>query len=110
MSCRECHLLSTLLVLIQRSGAMGAGKSEMKRLAIKAISDAYDFELASLGRFTTSRGQFRTAAFALHTALHPATWRSAAVLGRNSGRALRNLQERLQEVFAEWAGSASNPQ
>jgi adenosylhomocysteine nucleosidase len=59
--------------------------------AIKGISDAHDFELASLGQFTGKRGEFRTAAFALHTAVRPATWGKTITLGRNSGKALAAL-------------------
>ncbi len=68
--------------------------------AIKAISDAHDFELEALNRFATAQGQFRTAAFALHTALRPATWSAAAQLGRNSQFALRALHTRLQQIIA----------
>lgn len=69
--------------------------------AIKGISDAHDFELASLSRFEGKHGQFRTAAFALHTALRPHHWRPAARLGRESNRALAALHLRLQEILAE---------
>ena len=71
--------------------------------AVKAISDAHDFELASLSRFEGRHGQFRTAAFALHTALRPHHWRSAARLGRESNRALSALQIRLRQIVEEWA-------
>lgn len=67
--------------------------------AIKGVSDGHDFELASLGRFTGMHGQFRTGAFALHTALRPGTWGAAGKLGRNSSRALRALGERLAEAI-----------
>lgn len=69
--------------------------------AIKGISDAYDFELASLARFADARGQFRTAAFALHTALRPRQWSVAAKLGSDSNRALKALHVRLREVIAQ---------
>jgi adenosylhomocysteine nucleosidase len=68
--------------------------------AIKAISDAHDFELASLGRFSTPHGHFRTGAFALHTALRPHRWRKTMHLGGNSNRALAALTSRLREVIA----------
>lgn len=64
--------------------------------AIKGISDAYDFELETLTRFASPLGQFRTGAFALHTALRPLSWRSAMKLGSGSGRALRALTEVLE--------------
>ena len=69
--------------------------------AIKGISDAHDFELASLARFEGRHGQFRTAAFAVHTALRPHHWRSAAKLGRESNRALDALQLQLQQMLYE---------
>ena len=68
--------------------------------AIKAIADAHDFELAGLSQFSTPQGEFRTVAFALHTAVHPGTWSKAMELGRNSALALRNLHVRLLEVIA----------
>lgn len=73
----------------------------MRFRAIKGISDEHDFELASLGRFTGPRGEFRTAAFALHTALRPNEWRMAARLGRDSHRALAALTARLLETMAQ---------
>ncbi len=69
--------------------------------AVKGISDAHDFELASLSRFEGKHGQFRTAAFAFHTALRPHHWRPAAKLGRESNRALGALTARLQEILLE---------
>jgi adenosylhomocysteine nucleosidase len=66
---------------------------------IKAISDDHEFELASLGRFEGKNGTFRTRAFALHTALHPATWSSAMTLGRNSAAALKALHIRLEPLL-----------
>jgi adenosylhomocysteine nucleosidase len=68
--------------------------------AIKGISDAHDFELASLSRFSGTHGSFRTGAFALHTALRPHTWSKAARLGRESNRALEHLRLRLLELIA----------
>ena len=68
--------------------------------AVKAISDAHDFELVSLSRFAGNRGQFRTAAFAMHTALRPHHWRHAARLGRTSSRALKAMDGRLWEIIS----------
>jgi adenosylhomocysteine nucleosidase len=68
--------------------------------AIKGISDGHDFELESLSRFAGPRGSFRTAAFALHTALRPQQWSRAAQLGRDSSRALTALTAALREVIA----------
>ena len=68
--------------------------------AIKGVSDAHDFELASLARFATPEGQFRTGAFALHTALRPGSWSAAVQLGRESGKALEALQVHLRDLMA----------
>ncbi len=69
--------------------------------AVKGISDAHDFEMESLSRFADARGHFRTAAFALHTALRPASWQSAMRLGRESNRALTKLWSNLRSLVAE---------
>ena len=71
--------------------------------AIKGVSDAHDFELASLARFADRQGQFRTAAFALHTALHPGEWGAAMTVGRNSTRALAALTARIKARLVETA-------
>lgn len=71
--------------------------------AVKAISDAHDFELASLSHFATQHGHFRTGAFALHTALRPHTWRKTMHLGRNSNRALAALTVALKNAIEESA-------
>jgi len=68
--------------------------------AIKAVSDAHDFELSSLSRFATVHGHFRTGAFALHTALRPRSWRKTMQLGSGSQRALRALTKALEEIIA----------
>ncbi len=65
--------------------------------AIKGVSDGWNFELASLGNFATKHGHFNTPAFALHTAVRPHMWGKTMRLGRDSHRALRALQQRLQE-------------
>jgi len=64
--------------------------------AIKAISDAHDFDLPGLARFTTPDGQFREAAFALHLALHPNLWKSVATLAKGSTLAANNLRRALE--------------
>jgi adenosylhomocysteine nucleosidase len=67
--------------------------------AIKAVSDAHDFELAGMGRFTGKQGRFRTGAFALHTALRPWTWGQAITLGRHSNAALSALDGSLRALL-----------
>jgi adenosylhomocysteine nucleosidase len=67
--------------------------------AIKGISDAHDFEMESMRRFADAHGQFRTGAFALHTAVRPWTWSSAMGLGRDSNRALAKLWAELRSLL-----------
>ena len=67
--------------------------------AFKAVSDAHDFELSTLSRFTSAHGHFRTRAFALHTALRPHRWRQTMQLGAGSQKALRNLTATLKELL-----------
>jgi adenosylhomocysteine nucleosidase len=69
--------------------------------AIKAVSDANDSELASLTRFAGKDGSFRTTAFALHTALRPHQWTKTVKLGRDSSRALTNLDAVLRDIIAK---------
>lgn len=71
--------------------------------AIKGVSDVYDFELSSLGKFAGERGSFRTGAFALHTALRPWEWTKAMELGRGSAKAMDELANVLRAVIAEGA-------
>jgi adenosylhomocysteine nucleosidase len=72
--------------------------------AIKGISDAHDFEMKELAAFADERGQFRTAAFALHTALRPATWGRTMRLGRDSAAAVRELERRVRMAVGLAAG------
>jgi len=67
--------------------------------AIKGISDAHDFEMEGLPQFAGESGEFRTAAFALHTALRPGSWKKAIHLGRNSQHALAALTKQLLAVL-----------
>jgi adenosylhomocysteine nucleosidase len=69
--------------------------------AIKAISDAADFEMDGMTRFVTADGQFREGAFALHAAMRPAMWGKVIALGRNSGIAVRALTEELRGTL-DW--------
>jgi len=69
--------------------------------AVKAISDEAGFELEGLSRFSTADGQFREAAFALHTMVRPSQWSKAIALARNSDRALVSLKVAL-EVELDW--------
>jgi adenosylhomocysteine nucleosidase len=71
--------------------------------AIKATSDDAGFEMEGLSRFATADGQFREAAFALHTALRPRQWGKAIALARNSSTAIAALTEALRSEL-DWYG------
>ena len=65
-------------------------------LAVKAVSDESDFELPELGRFATTSGQFRTAAFAFFLMMRPPLWGRAMRLASGSNLAMRALTAELQ--------------
>jgi adenosylhomocysteine nucleosidase len=65
---------------------------------IKTISDDAEFELPELGRFATSDGQFREAAFGAYAAVHPGMWGKVMGLAKNSKVAIEALT---REVRAE---------
>lgn len=76
-----------------------AGARGLRFRAIKGISDAHDFEMESMARFADARGQFRTGAFALHTAFRPWNWGAAMRLGSDSKRALQSLWTELSSLI-----------
>jgi adenosylhomocysteine nucleosidase len=65
-------------------------------LAVKAISDEYDFDLPPMDRFVTQDGQFRTSAFAGFIAIRPWLWARTARLA-NSAQASRALCKWLEQ-------------
>jgi adenosylhomocysteine nucleosidase len=71
--------------------------------AIKGISDGHDFDMEALAAFAGKHGRFRTAAFALHTALRPATWGRTMKLGRDSAAALRALEQDVRRMVSSLA-------
>jgi adenosylhomocysteine nucleosidase len=89
--------------LVDMEAATVARLAKMRGLrfrAIKGVSDAHDFEMESMSRFADAHGQFRTGAFALHTALRPRSWGAAMRLGRESNRALEKMWVELRAVIA----------
>jgi adenosylhomocysteine nucleosidase len=72
-------------------------------IAMKAISDEYDFDLPPLGRFVTDSGNFRTAAFAAYAAVRPWIWPTVMRLNRNSQIAINNLDAALQQTLKRYA-------
>jgi adenosylhomocysteine nucleosidase len=92
--------LATLVDMEAATVARLAAAHGLAFRALKAVSDAHDFELESLARFANPHGHFRTAAFALHTAVRPKHWPRTIQLGRHSKQALAALNARLKEIAA----------
>jgi adenosylhomocysteine nucleosidase len=74
----------------------GACARRVPFLAVKAISDAFDFEFPGLERFIAPDGRFRTAALLMFTAIRPWLWSRLLQLGRNSERAANALCDWLE--------------
>jgi adenosylhomocysteine nucleosidase len=71
--------------------AQGAQARGVEFAALKAISDAADFNLPALDRFVTNDGSFRSARFACYVALRPWLWSTTMALARNSSKASHAL-------------------
>jgi adenosylhomocysteine nucleosidase len=59
--------------------------------AIKAISDAADFDFPAIARFHTVDGQFREAAFAAYAACRPWLWKPVLQMAQGSKLAAESL-------------------
>lgn len=71
--------------------ARGAAARGADFMAVKAISDAQDFEFPALERFIAPDGRFRSGALALQAAFRPWWWKKLLYLKRNSERAANTL-------------------
>jgi adenosylhomocysteine nucleosidase len=71
--------------------AQGAQARGVEFQALKAISDAADFNLPALDRFVTGDGCFDSVGFTFHVALRPWLWGATIALARNSSKASRAL-------------------
>ena len=60
-------------------------------MAVKAISDEYNFPMPNLDRFIDEQGRFQTGRFAFYIAFRPSMWRIVKKLASNSGQASREL-------------------
>jgi adenosylhomocysteine nucleosidase len=74
-----------------------ARANEIPFHAIKAISDAHDFELPDLSAYTTPDGQFREAAFGLHVAMHPSLWNAVRTMAKGSTLAAQQLRREIEK-------------
>ena len=69
-------------------GAVARGADFM---AVKAISDAYDFEFPQMERFIAPDGRLRTGALVMFAAIRPWLWKKLLYLKRNSEHAASTL-------------------
>ncbi len=65
-------------------------------IAIKTISDEFDFEMPEMSRFIQS-GEFQTLSFTLYVAIRPCLWLRVFRLARNAKLASENLCAWLRE-------------
>lgn len=68
-------------------------------VAVKAISDEWDFPMPDMDAFVSAEGKFETAQFALHTTMHPSQWRTVIRLAANSSRAIQSLNRALRNLL-----------
>ena len=76
--------------------ARGAVARKADFIAVKAISDAYDFEFPQLECFIAPDGRFRSGALVTFAAIRPWLWRKLLYLKRNSERAATTLCDWLE--------------
>src|SRR5205823_8077584 len=72
-------------------------------IAMKAISDEFDFDLPPLGRFITDRGDFCMAAFVAYAAIRPWIWPTVMRLNKNSQLAIKQLCNALEQTIEKYA-------
>lgn len=68
-------------------------------MAIKAISDEFDFSMPELEPFVDEQGRFRTGRFVMHVAPRPSLWKVTARMASDSSRASKELCRTLDELL-----------
>ena len=76
--------------------ARGAVARKVGFMAVKAISDAHDFEFPALERFIAPDGRFRSGGLTMYAALRPWVWKKVLYLKRNSEQAANRLCDWLE--------------
>jgi adenosylhomocysteine nucleosidase len=77
--------------------ARAAEAHQLPFLALKVVSDRYDFDVPSFQRFVGSRGDFRSARFVAFAAVRPWVWARVLLLARNSAKARNALCSWLEQ-------------
>jgi len=78
--------------------------------AIKVISDEFNFELPTDGRFVDAEGRFHQGGFALHVLVRPWLWLPVVHLASNGARATKALCSELRDILAKEIPAASSAQ
>jgi adenosylhomocysteine nucleosidase len=81
--------------------AQGAQARGVGFAAVKAISDAADFDLPAMDRFVTSDGSFQSLRFLGYVALRPWLWTGTMGLARNSSKASEALCDALARYVSQ---------
>ena len=76
-----------------------AEKKGILFMAVKAISDEYDFALPEMEQFIHPDGRFLTRKFAAYTLMHPGTWSTVRKLAANSSQASGKLSSVLRNLI-----------
>ncbi len=88
--------------------AQGALARGVEFAALKAISDAVDFNLPAMDRFVEDDGSFNSFGFACHVTLRPWLWGSTIALARNSSKASSALCGAIENYLGrKWLPDAS---
>jgi hypothetical protein len=69
-------------------------------IAMKVISDEYDFPMPPMGRFVADSGDFNIASFIGYAAVRPWLWPTVIKLGANGSIATKSLCEALKKLIA----------
>ncbi|MCU1305853.1 MAG: putative phosphorylase, family 1 [Acidobacteriaceae bacterium] len=72
-------------------------------IAIKVISDEYDFPMPPMGRFVGDSGEFKTAGFIAYTVVRPWLWPTVIKLGSNSALATERLCAALKRKIEQYS-------
>ena len=75
----------------------GAQTHGVPFMAVKSVSDEFDFELPPMQKFVGTSGQFRNVAFAMFVTVRPWLWMKTFTLYRNSVLASKSLCKWLAE-------------
>jgi adenosylhomocysteine nucleosidase len=81
--------------------AQGAQARGVGFAAVKAISDAEDFDLPAMDRFLASDGSFQSGRFVRYVALRPWLWPTTVALVRNSSEASQALCDALTRYASQ---------